>query len=145
MKKVRIIKRTVCVICILLLCISMSGCKKEETKAPSLWDDAIYNEDATFGSGAKTFEIEVKAEDKSVTFTIKTDKNNLEEALLEHKLIDGEEGPYGLYVKKVNGMTADYDTDQSYWSLCQDGNPLMTGAGDTAVNGGEHFEFVREK
>ena len=29
------------------------------------------------------------------------------DALIEHNLIEGEKGAYGLYVKKVNGITAE--------------------------------------
>lgn len=145
MRNRRIIKRMVCFIIISLLCISMTGCKKEEEKAPSLWGNAIYTEDKTFGNGAKTFELEVKAEDKSVTFTIKTDADNLEDALTENKLVEGEEGAYGLYIKKVNGITADYDVDQSFWSLSQNGTPLSTSASGAEIKGGEHFEFIHTK
>ncbi len=116
-----------------------------KTEKTDLWSDALYTENEILGSGAKTFELEVKADDRSVTFTVSTDADNLEEALTVHKLIEGEEGPYGLYVKKVNGITADYDIDNTYWSLCQDGTPLQTGVGYTKIKGGEHFEFVRTK
>ena len=145
MKNKRIINIIVCFIFISILCISMTGCKKENVEAMSLWDNAIYTEDKTFGNGAKIFELEVKAEEKSVTFTIKTDADNLEEALFEHKLIDGEKGPYGMYIKKVNGITADYDVDQSYWALSQDGTPSATGASGAEIKGGEHFEFTHTK
>ena len=145
MKNKRIINRIVCFIVISLLCISMTGCKKEDAKVSSLWDNAIYTEDKTFGSGAKTFELEVKAEEKTVTFTVKTDKINLEDALVEHKLIDGEKGPYGMYIKNVNGITADYDINQSYWALSENGEPLMTGASGAEIKGGEHFEFTHTK
>ena len=45
----------------------------EKVPAEGLWADAVYRSDKSFGNGAKTIEVEVKAEDKSVTFTIKTD------------------------------------------------------------------------
>ena len=38
--------------------------------AADLWDSATYNSDAEFGEGDKTVEVEVRVEDKSVTFTI---------------------------------------------------------------------------
>ena len=145
MENRRIINRIVCFIVISLLCVSMTGCKKETAETASLWDNAVYSEDKTFGNGKKTIQLEVKAEEKSVTFTIKTDADNLEEALVKHKLIEGEDGPYGLYIKKVDGIIADYDADQTFWSLCQEGNPLMTGAKDTKINDGDKFQFIREK
>jgi hypothetical protein len=119
--------------------------ESEKIAAEGLWADALYRSDKSFGDGAKTIEVEVKADDKSVTFTIKTDKENLGEALLEHKLVEGEQGAYGLYIKKVNGITADYDVDKHYWSLSKDGTALMTGADGEKIAGGEHYEITRAK
>lgn len=124
---------------------SSSGVASVETQAEDLWADAVYTEDKTFGEGAKSVDVEVKAADKSITFTLKTDKENLADALLEHKLVEGEDGPYGLYIKKVNGILADYDVNKAYWSLSKDGEMLMTGASDTKIADGEHYELVYAK
>lgn len=110
-----------------------------------LWADADYVEDTTFGSGAKTVVVEVKVGEESVTFTIKTDKTILGEALIEHNLIAGEEGPYGLYIKQVNGITADYDIDQSYWGFYKNGEYMMSGVDTTEISDGEHYELVYSK
>lgn len=107
-----------------------------------LWEKATYLEDTAFGHGATTVQVEVKAEDKSVTFTIKTDKKTLGDALFEHGLIAGEEGAYGLYIKVVNGITADYDVDQSYWGFYKNGEYMMTGVDVTEIANGEHYELV---
>ena len=48
--------------------------------------------DKNFGSGSKTVVVEVKAEGQLVTFTVKTDKESVGAALMEHKIIEGEEG-----------------------------------------------------
>ena len=107
---------------------------------------AGYNtEDQTFGEGAKTLTVVVEAEDRTVTFTVHTDAATVGEALLSHGLIDGDEGPYGLYVKKVNGITADYDVDQSYWGIYKNGEYLMSGVDTTNIADGEHYELIYEK
>ena len=111
----------------------------------SLWDAADYTEDTEFGSGKKKVEVKVTAGEKSVTFTLNTDKENLADAMLEHSLVEGEDGPYGLYIKKVNGILADYDIDQTYWSLCQNGEALMNGASEVKISDGESFEMIRTK
>ena len=113
--------------------------------AVGVWEDATYRSDKEFGEGSKTIEVEVKVEEQSVTFTIHTDAKTLGEALLAHKLIEGEDGPYGLYVKKVNGMLADYDVNQRYWSFCKGGTALMTGVDSTDIADGEHYEIVYAK
>ena len=67
------------------------------------------------------------------------------DALVEHKLIEGEESQYGLMVLKVNGMTADYDIDQTYWAFYQNGEYMMSGVDSTAIVCGEYFEIVHSK
>lgn len=124
---------------------SSTGVSSEIVKTEGLWASATYTEDKSFGEGAKTAYVEVKADDKSITFTLKTDKENLADALLEHKLVEGDDSQFGLYIKKVNGILADYDINKSYWSLCKDGQALMTGASDTKISDGEHYELVYTK
>ena len=106
---------------------------------------AAYLEDTTLGEGKTTVKVEVKAGEHSVTFTIRTDRTILGDALTDHNLIEGENGAYGLYVKKVNGITADYDVDQSYWGFYKNGEYMMTGVDTTTIADGEHYELVYEK
>ncbi len=107
-----------------------------------MWENATYREDTEIGEGAKTLSLEVSAEEKTILFTIHTDKETVGEALTEHDLIAGEMGAYGLYVKVVNGMTADYDTTSTYWAFSKDGVYMMEGVDTTAFSDGEKFEFV---
>lgn len=119
--------------------------KASGVAAEGIWKDATHREDKTFGTGAKTVKVTVKAENASVTFTVNTDKENLADALLEHKLVEGEDGAYGLYIKKVNGMLADYDVNQTYWSFQINGEAQMSGVSDAKIQGGESFELVYAK
>ena len=129
---------------VFILCLASCEEKKDVTTT-GLWENATYLEDTEFGDGAKTVLVEVKADDRSVTFTIKTDKETLGDALLEHQLIAGEESEYGLYIKTVNGITADYDVDQSYWGFYKNGEYMMTGVDGTEISDGEHYELVYTK
>lgn len=129
---------------VLVMCLSFSACSREEA-ANDIWADAIYTEDTELGTGQKTVLVEVVAEEKSVTFTIHTDKSTVGEALSEHNLIEGEEGTYGLYVKKVNGITADYDVNQCYWGFNKNGEGMMTGVDGAEFQDGEHYELVYTK
>ncbi len=117
----------------------------EETQAATVWKTALYREDTELGEGNLTVKVKVKADEKSITFTLHTDKTNLAEILLEQKLVEGEDGAYGLYIKKVNGILADYDVDQTFWSLEQNGETLMTGVSGVTISGGEQYELVRAK
>ena len=163
MKKTSLILAVVVIVCALAVLSSCRG----QVDAEAIWEDAIYTEDvvfggvatdasddgydplyssdATIGNGAKTVYVTVKVGDKSVTFTIKTDKEILGDALLDYGLIDGEEGPYGLYIKKVNGIIADYDIDQSYWGFYKGGEYMMSGIDSTVFADGESYELVYTK
>ena len=118
---------------------------EKETTDDKLWTNALYTEDATFGDGANEIDVKVIAGEKEVVFTIHSDKDNLGDALLEHNLISGEEGPYGLYVKSVNGIVADYDVDKTYWSLSKSGDYMTTGVSETNFDDGDSFELTRTK
>ncbi len=142
MKKIN--KFLFCFVFMISICITSTSCNKD-AEAVDVWSEAIYTEDTEFGNGEKTVILEVVALDKSVTFTIHSDKDTLGEALIEHNLIEGEQGAYGLYVKKVNGITADYDKDQSYWGFNKDGEGMITGVDGTTFKDGEHFELVYTK
>ncbi len=156
----RTIKSTLALILALLMTLCLFACKQQaetpETSAGTsedggaiapegLWANATYLTDAEFGEGAKTVKVKVIAEDKSVTFTVKTDAKTLGEALLAHGLIAGEEGQYGLYIKFVNGIRADYDLDKRYWNFTKNGEYMMTGADMTEIADGECYEFTYAK
>ncbi|MFG6372625.1 MAG: hypothetical protein K1W04_00520 [Oscillospiraceae bacterium] len=74
-------------------------------------------------------------------FNIKTDKEMLGEALTDEKLIDGEDGPYGLFVKTVDGETAD-DAAQEWWCLTKGGGTVNTGIDSTPVEDGAAYELT---
>ena len=67
------------------------------------------------------------------------------ERLLEHGLIEGENGAYGIYIKTVNGILADYDIDQSYWAVSKNGEAATTGVDGISFLDGEHYELVYTK
>ena len=110
-----------------------------------MWADAKYLQDTELGDGATTLVVEVKADDRQVTFTIHTDKTTVGEALQEHDLLEGEIGDYGLYVKKVNGIVADYDVDQAYWGFFINGEYAMTGVDSTNIEEGVTYCLARTK
>ena len=128
----------------LLLSLVLVSCSKNPD-TEELWKDAIYTQDTEFGSGAVTVFVEVKAAEKSVTFTLKTDKTILGDALMEHSLLNGEMGQFGLYVKSVNGIVADYNIDQTYWAFYVNGEYAFTGVDSTPVEEGATYSFKVEK
>lgn len=103
--------------------------------------------DATvLGEGQTVFTFNVTDADGNETnFEIHTDKETVGDALLELNLIAGEDSEYGLYVKTVNGITADYDKDQTYWAFYVNGEYAQTGVDSTNVTAGDTYSFKVEK
>ena len=73
------------------------------------------------------------------SFDIRTDAETLGDALMQEKLIDAEEGPYGLWVTAIFGEKAD-DSKNQYWMFYKDGSELPAGISDTYIANGEHYE-----
>ena len=135
-------KKALSLVLVLVAILCLVSCNKVEKTGA--WENATYRRDMEFGKGETTVQVEVKAEEQSVTFTINTDKKTLGEALIEHGLISGEEGQFGLYVKFVNGIEADYDKDGTYWGFYKNGEMMMVGVDGAQISDGEHYELVKE-
>lgn len=108
--------------------------------------EAAEAQEIVLGDGSvKITVIVVDADGNETNFVVNTDKETVGDALSEQNLIEGEEGDYGLYVKTVNGITADYDTDGTYWAFYVNGEYASTGVDSTPVNEGDTYEFKVEK
>ena len=140
----RTIKQSIALILSLTFILFLASCSTDQ-ESSNLWENATYQSDMQFGEGSKTVVVEVIAEEKTITFTIKTDKSIVGDALTDHGLISGEEGPYGLYIKSVNGITADYDVDQAYWAFNINGEYAMTGVDTTEIAEGTTYQLVYTK
>lgn len=135
------------VLLLAIICLCFTACNKtgNTDNTENLWGNATYTENMELGNGTKSLFVEVKAGDNAVTFKINTDKETVGEALAEQGLIEGEKGAYGLYVKVVNGITADYNTNQSYWAFSKNGEYMQTGVDGEIFADGEHYELVYTK
>lgn len=94
---------------------------------------------------AVTFTLTVVGPDGTSTeHTVTSEAANLGDALLAEGIIEGEDGPYGLYINAVDGITADFDADGAYWSLYIGEEYAMTGVSDTPIAEGDSFKLVYE-
>lgn len=124
-----------------MLFVSLVSCG-QKVSTNDLWQTALYTEDTEIGNGEKTLTVKVTTEEKSVALTLHTDKETLGDALTEHELISGEQGGYGLYVKTVNGIYADYNKTKSYWSVNKDGEYMTVGVDSAQIEDGEVYDFI---
>lgn len=125
---------------LLLLCLLSVGCGTEPA-ATGIWATATYTENTTLGEGNTALTVVVSAEDKQITLTVNTDKTTVGAALSEVGLIQGNDGMYTI----VNGMTADYNVDQTYWAFYENDTYANAGMDDTPITAGVTYKLVRSK
>ena len=161
MKNKRIHSFILCMMLIVAMALGTVGCntkQQEEKVTESVTQEvADNNQSATeeenvegevqaVGEGQTKFLFTVVDKDGNETnFEIHTDKENVGEALLDLELIAGEDSEYGLFVKEVNGITADYNVDQTYWAFYVDGEYAMSGVDTTVIEEGKAYAFKVEK
>ena len=135
---------------IVAMAFTTVGCNtktdKGTTESIEVVQETVGNEVEVLGEGETKFLFTVVDKDGNETnFEIHTDKEIVGEALLDLELIAGDEGEFGLYVKTVNGITADYDVDQTYWAFYVDGEYAMSGVDATTIEDGMTYAFKVEK
>ena len=79
------------------------------------------------------------------TFTITTKSKTLRGALEQENLVEGEDGPYGLYIHKVNGLSAVYETDGAYWNIFVGDTAASTGVDGIETTDGGLYRLVYTK
>ena len=135
-------KRITSLVLILVIAFAvLVGCSEKA----DLWADAIYTEDTALGTGACEFFLKVEAGEKSITLTVKTDKEYLGDALLELGVIEGTEGAYGLYVDRVNGILASFEGDGAWWGVTIEGETAMSGVSAIKVENGANYGLKYSK
>ena len=94
-------------------------------------------------AGGKAFTVLVVHKDGGEkTFSYVTDAEYLGTVLLEQELIQGEGGTYGLMISTVDGETADWNVDRSYWALYVGEEYATTGVDMTPVTDGAEYRLV---
>lgn len=93
-------------------------------------------------TGEKEITVQVVHGDQSEkSFVYNTDAEYLGEVLLDASLIDGTEGPYGLFVTTVDGETAD-ESKQEWWCISKDGEMTQTSIDTTPIADQDQFELT---
>ena len=149
LKNKKLISLLFCMMLIVAMALTTTGCNEKtnnESQVSTENTQNVQTEDNVLGEGKTEFTFTVVDKDGNETqFEIHTDKETVGEALLELDLIAGDEGEYGLYVKTVNGITADYDVDQTYWAFYVNDEYAQTGVDSTTITAGDSYSFKVEK
>ncbi len=128
-----------CLVLIAAMAFGTTGC------GDSPKEITVTLEGGTIGEGEQTFHFTVVVKGEETAFDVHTDQETVGAALQELGLIAGEEGPYGLYVKTVNGITLDYDKDGWYWAFYQDGVYATSGVDKTKIIQGVTYTLQAEQ
>ena len=130
-----------CAVLIAAMALMQTACdnlfNKEDSTTPQQTEQSATSKNFTF--------IVVDKDGKETSFNLSSDKKTVGEALFAEGLLEGENGPYGLYVKKVNGIVADYDIDKTYWAFYINGEYAMSGVDTTDIVEGATYSFKVEK
>ncbi|MBQ5320530.1 MAG: DUF4430 domain-containing protein [Oscillospiraceae bacterium] len=90
-------------------------------------------------TGSKTISFTViDAEKKETEFEIKTDEEFLANALVNEKIVPTYSAD-GLYLT-FNGITADWNDNESWWCITEEGVQTAVGINDIAIEDGDSFE-----
>lgn len=144
MKNIRLLTTIISVIIVssLILCSCNNSTSSETTTIAPVEMSSMPE----LGQGEKTFIFQVHDIDGHITpFVIKTNKSIVGEALQELGIIKGEEGDFGLYVKEVNGIIADYSTTGTYWAFYVGNEYAAKGIDMTEITEGETYSLRIEK
>ena len=136
-------KKLLAILLAVVLVLSLCACGKQtppgEAGAP------VVNDGDVIGEGENSFTLEIADKDgNKITATINCDDTIVGDALQAYGIIAGEEAEYGLYIKSVNGITADYDEDGTYWSFYVNGDYATTGVDMTKIENGATYTLAVE-
>lgn len=143
----KILSLILCIVLIAATALLATGCSDNNA---DVQDNGGVVQDGntdviSVGEGETQFGFTVVDKDGNTTvYEVHTDKTTVGEALLELELIAGDESEYGLYVKTVNGITADYNVDGTYWAFYIGDEYAMTGVDSTEIVAGESYTFKVE-
>ena len=121
-------KAVLAVVCLVLIAAVMGG----------IW----FLNRPKAAAGAKKLEISVIHGDGSEKdFSISTDAETLDIALVENGIVEDNQSEWGLYILTADGETAD-ESLQQWWCITKGGEMLPTGASDTVIQDGEAYELT---
>lgn len=108
------------------------------------------NQPTTF-VGSKEYTVTVvDDEGNKKKYEASTDQKYLGDALEEldensdEFSLESDDTDYGMYITTVNGLEADYDKDQAYWSIYVNGEYGQYGADSQPVKNNDKFKLVYE-
>ena len=134
------LKKVLSILLVLCILAALAGCSGKSG------DVSFEGELIEVGVGASSFVLTVDDGANNISgYKVSTDKKTVGEALVELELIEGEEGPYGLYIKTVCGITADYNDGGKYWAFYVNGEYATSGVDTTEIDENATYSLKVQK
>lgn len=143
-------KKLIVLLLTLAMVLTMAACAAApagETTAATENTQAVTGDETEQTESLRRITVTVvHADGSSKVFEYETAHEFLGPLLEEEGLLLGEEGPYGLMIKEVDGESAVYETDGAYWALYEGDEYALQGIDSTPiVDGGTYkLEYTRD-
>lgn len=124
-------KRMISLLLVVVMVFALTACGAKED-APA-FDTVSFKVVVTDLDGNET------------TFNYTSSAATVGEALVAEGLVEGHETEFGLYVDTVNGITADWDADQTYWAFYINGEYATTGIDTTEIDPASTYSLILTK
>lgn len=128
-------KKLLAVFLSLMLVVSFFGCAPKEDPA-----------DDTLSADGKAFTlIVIHGDGSQKEFSFVSQEEFVGPVLQAEGIIEGNAGPYGLEITKVDGETAVYATDGAYWAVYEGEEYALQGIDTTPIVDGGVYKLVYTK
>lgn len=104
----------------------------------------IDNKPSGNTEGKMNVYVKVIANENVQEFNISTTRKYLGDALLDEKIISGEEGEYGIFITKAAGVEADESVEE-WWCITKEGESIMEGVSQIEIADGDKYELTLKK
>jgi len=139
-------KKIIALLMAACLLLALAGCdfnKVSQSVEKGLEDAGVLEETPAPNEGEATFTVIVVHKDGTEkTFTYTTTEPYVGPVLTADGLLEGNDGPYGLEITKVDGEQAIYAEDNAYWAVYEGEEYAMQGIDTTPVVDGATYKLV---
>lgn len=138
-------KKLIALLLVLVMALSLVACGGTDTPdtTPSTEPSVESTPAASDSVGANFTVVVTDLDGTETTFEYTSEAETVGEALLAEGLIAGDESDWGLMVTTVNGITADWATENAYWAFYINGEYAQTGVDATELTDGATYSFVK--
>ena len=138
-------KKIIALFLALVMALSLVACggtDKPDT-TPSTEPSVESTPAASDSVGASFTVVVTDLDGTATTFEYTSEAATVGEALLAEGLIACDQSDWGLMVTTVNGITADWATENAYWAFYIDGEYAQTGVDSTEITAGATYEMIK--